>query len=144
MPTLAWPPSTDSPPPTQANPRRRHLALVVDDDPGVRALEADILDVAGWRTLTARDGEGALRQIHEQAPDVVLLDVALPRMSGLDVLRQLRSDAWRGPRPRVVLVSGYAALLAPETAGLADAVVAKPFEVEVLLRAVEPFALRLT
>src|SRR5215207_9508039 len=95
------------------------------------------MDIAGWSTLSARNGEDAVRQVQEHAPDVVLLDVALPRMSGLEVMRLLKSPVWSGPRPRVVILSGYARLLAETDVELADAVVAKPFDVEELVQAAE-------
>ena len=115
----------------------RPVVLVVDDDPTVRELVCDVMDVAGWSTLTARNGEDAVRQVQEHAPDVVLLDVALPRMSGLDVMRLLKSAAWSGPRSRVVILSGYARLLTDADVELADGVVSKPFDVDELVEVVE-------
>jgi CheY-like chemotaxis protein len=102
------------------------------------------METSGWTTLTARDGECALRQIEEHEPDVVLLDLALPRMSGLEVLRLLKSGGWRGPQPKVVLVSFYARLLTAPDLALADGVVSKPFEIDALVHEVERAAGRVS
>jgi CheY-like chemotaxis protein len=115
---------------------RQLTVLIVDDDPTVRDITADVMEMAGWATLRARDGESALRHIEEHAPDVVLLDIALPRMSGLDVLRLVKSTEWRGPKPRIVLLSGYARLLPEADASLADGVVEKPFDLDDLVQKV--------
>ncbi|MCO1658922.1 response regulator transcription factor [Pseudonocardia humida] len=75
----------------------RPLALVVDDDVTVRDVVHRYLDRAGYRVLVAGDGEQALRCVAEKAPDVVVLDLMLPRLGGLEVCRRLRRDAQRVP-----------------------------------------------
>lgn len=71
------------------------LVLVVDDEPAQRALLGYNLEAAGFRVLTAADGEEALAMIAEDPPDVILLDWMLPRVSGIEVCRRIRS-AGRG------------------------------------------------
>ncbi|WP_214401882.1 response regulator transcription factor [Pseudonocardia lacus] len=71
----------------------RPLALVVDDDVTVRDVVHRYLDRAGYRVLLSGDGEHALRTVAEKAPDVVVLDLMLPRLGGLEVCRRLRRDA---------------------------------------------------
>ena len=66
--------------------------LVVDDDEANRALLVRILSVEGYRVLTASDGESAIRAVAVGAPDLVLLDVGLPGIDGLEVTRRLRLD----------------------------------------------------
>jgi len=75
----------------------RPLALVVDDDVTVRDVVQRYLDRAGYRVQVAGDGEQALRRVAEKAPDVVVLDLMLPRLGGLEVCRRLRRDAQRVP-----------------------------------------------
>jgi len=75
----------------------RPLALVVDDDTTVRDVVHRYLDRAGYRVLLAGDGEQALRVVAEKSPDVVVLDLMLPRLGGLEVCRRLRRDAERVP-----------------------------------------------
>ncbi len=71
----------------------RPLALVVDDDVTVRDVVQRYLDRAGYRVVVAGDGEQALREVADRAPDVVVLDLMLPRLTGLEVCRRLRRDA---------------------------------------------------
>lgn len=66
--------------------------LVVDDDPGVRGVLQRFLTEQGYTVATAADGESALRMIREAEPDLLLLDVYLPGISGIDVLYTLQSE----------------------------------------------------
>jgi CheY-like chemotaxis protein len=111
----------------------RPVALVIEDDPSTRARIMEILTRAGWSVWLARDGEQGLVLAREHLPDVILLDLSLPKMSGLDVLRELRDPAWTDAPPAVVVVSFFAMLLALRHLWLADAVVQKPFGAAELL-----------
>src|SRR2546427_8322327 len=66
--------------------------LVVDDDPRNTRLMESILKSSGYPVLSAHDGQEALDKIAQHRPDAVLLDVMMPRMSGLEVCRKLRSQ----------------------------------------------------
>ena len=77
--------------------------LVVDDHPSFRASARAVLEADGFQVIgEAADGTSALRQCLQLCPDLVLLDVQLPDMTGFDVCAELRS---RGAAPDVVLVS---------------------------------------
>ena len=65
--------------------------LVVDDDPHIRQLLVFALGKAGFDTREAEDGESALASIAQAGPDLVVLDINLPRMNGLDVCRRVRA-----------------------------------------------------
>ena len=67
--------------------------LVVDDEPKIVALARDYLEHAGFNVLTAADGPSALRAARTRKPDVLVLDLGLPGMDGLDVARELRRDS---------------------------------------------------
>ncbi len=67
--------------------------LVVDDEPQIVRLARDYLEHAGFAVLTAGDGPDALRLARTRRPDLVLLDLGLPTMDGLDVARTLRGDS---------------------------------------------------
>jgi len=71
----------------------RPLALVVDDDVTVRDVVHRYLDRAGYRVAVAGDGEQALKAVADRVPDVVVLDLMLPRLGGLEVCRRLRRQA---------------------------------------------------
>jgi DNA-binding response OmpR family regulator len=65
--------------------------LVVDDEPHIRTVLRGYLEAEGFAVSEAADGEAAVRQVRHSAPDLVLLDVMLPGIDGLEVLRQLRT-----------------------------------------------------
>ena len=65
--------------------------LIVDDEPHIRAVLRGYLEADGFAVSEAADGEAALRRLRQDAPDLVLLDVMLPGIDGLEVLRQLRT-----------------------------------------------------
>ncbi len=65
--------------------------LVVDDEPHIRTVLRGYLEAEGFAVSEAPDGEAAVRQVRQSAPDLVLLDVMLPGIDGLEALRQLRT-----------------------------------------------------
>ena len=67
--------------------------LVVDDEPKIAALARDYLEHAGFAVLDAGEGRGALALAHSRRPDLVVLDLGLPGLDGLDVARALRRDS---------------------------------------------------
>ena len=69
------------------------LVLAVDDEAGILRLIKLELAEQGFRVVTAADGEEALRIVAEQRPDIVLLDVLMPEMTGLEVMRRLRDQS---------------------------------------------------
>ena len=108
--------------------------LVVDDEPVLAELVSMALRYEGWEIQTAGDGETAIALAKESPPDVVVLDVMLPDMSGLDVLRKLRE---RTPHLPLLLLTAKDSVedrIAGLTAG-GDDYVTKPFSLEeVVLR----------
>ncbi len=80
--------------------------LIIEDDRDVAALYRHTLDIAGYHTAIAVNGIAALENLHQSAPDIVLLDLSLPGISGIEVFKELKSDR-RLSRIRVVVVTGY-------------------------------------
>jgi len=76
--------------------------LVVDDDPHIRQLLVFALEKAGLSAREAEDGEAALAAVAEQAPDLVILDINMPKLDGLEVCRRLRA---KGDLPILFLSS---------------------------------------
>ncbi|MEV5323580.1 response regulator transcription factor [Nonomuraea sp. NPDC052634] len=110
------------------------VVLVVDDEPNIRELLLDALEVNGFRVRTAASGTQALRSVGRQRPDLVLLDVMLPDLDGFAVAQRLRPD---GGGPPVLFLTARDTVedrIAGLTAG-GDDYVAKPFSLEeVVLR----------
>jgi class 3 adenylate cyclase len=79
--------------------------LVVDDTPANVKLLADLLAVKGYSVLTAASGEEGLKQVRENHPDLVLLDVMMPGMNGYEVCQAIRSDPTAGILPVVMVTS---------------------------------------
>jgi len=110
------------------------LVLVVDDEPAQRALLSYNLEASGYRVATAGDGEEAMLVISEEAPDVILLDWMLPRLSGIEVCRQIKAR----PEARdaaVIMVSARSEEV-DRIRGLetgADDYITKPYSINELL-----------
>ena len=77
--------------------------LVVEDDPAIRALVRDVLHDSGYTVATAETGDQALRQMREQCPDLVLLDLMLPGMNGWTFLRTRERDRQLATVPVLVI-----------------------------------------
>jgi DNA-binding response OmpR family regulator len=67
--------------------------LVVDDDPSVRKFVTVNLEARNYQVISAVDGDEALRQIEKEQPDLVLLDIMMPRLDGLTVCRRIREKS---------------------------------------------------
>lgn len=79
--------------------------LLVEDSKFMRLTTERALARAGYEMSTAADGDEALRMAHAKLPDLILLDMLLPKMSGLDVLKALKSDPATSGIPVVVMTS---------------------------------------
>ena len=111
-----------------------HRILVVDDEPQVVWVLQLALDAEGYEVLTARNGLEALTQIAEEHPELMVLDVMMPRMDGWSVMREL-AKLPASERPRVVMVTALASGRDRATAAElgVDAYVPKPFDMDHLL-----------
>jgi DNA-binding response OmpR family regulator len=112
--------------------RSRTSVLVVEDDAGARAMMRLACQSGEFRVLEAANGAEALTQVRESSPDVILLDISLPDISGLEVCRRIRAAGVTTP---VIMVSGYGDTV-DVVVGIevgADDYVRKPFKVRELL-----------
>jgi CheY-like chemotaxis protein len=105
--------------------------LVIEDDPGIRSVIQGALADEGVRVAVAVDGRGAVRAAEERRPDLVVLDMMLPDMTGHDVAAKLRARWGSDLRIIVVTADGRAA----ETAAAVGAVgfLTKPFDIDGLV-----------
>jgi two-component system OmpR family response regulator len=119
-------------PPLSRADGSRLRALVVDDEVDLADILSNTLRIEGWETRTANDGTAAVRIAREFAPDAVVLDVMLPDLSGLEVLRLMRID---NPGLCVLFLTARDSVedrIAGITAG-GDDYVTKPFSLEEVL-----------
>jgi DNA-binding response OmpR family regulator len=108
--------------------------LIVDDEPNIVVPLEFLMRREGYEVATAVDGEAALRAVAERTPDLVILDVMLPRMSGFEVCRSLRADP-RLSALRILMLSakGREAEIEKGLGLGADAYVTKPFSTRELV-----------
>jgi CheY-like chemotaxis protein len=110
--------------------------LVVDDNKVIRQLIKVNLELEGFEVVTANDGAECLDVVHEVRPDVVTLDVVMPRLDGLGTAARLRSDPRTSHLP-VAIVSACTQYEVEDGSALGvDAFLAKPFEPAELVRVV--------
>jgi len=95
----------------------RPVVLVAEDDPDILQLVAFRLERAGYEVIQATDGEEALRLVTERQPDLAVLDVMMPKVTGYDVTRQIRENQATTKIPVILL-----------TARVQEADVARGFE----------------
>ncbi len=109
-----------------------HKVLVVEDDRNILKGLVDNLEMEGYKVVTASDGEAALKKAKEAAPDLIILDVMMPKMNGFDVCKQLKA---KGSTVPIIILSAKAQE-ADKVLGLelgADDYVTKPFSPRELL-----------
>ena len=110
------------------------LILIVEDDPNSRKLLRDVLGTVGYKTLEAETAEEGIRLAQESVPALILMDIRLPGISGIEALRQLRQDA----RTRKIPVVAVTASVMQSQKALAldagfDALEHKPVTISALL-----------
>lgn len=113
-----------------AEPGRRAKILVADDEEIIRMLEEQVLTRLGHEVIQAGDGETALAMAKEHRPDLMMLDLLMPGLSGIEVCKRVRAD--RKTRDiRIIVVTGMDTKLALEESILAgaDDFLAKPLDV---------------
>lgn len=105
------------------------LVLVVDDSPVIRDLIAVNLELEGFEVVVAGDGEEALMCVAERRPDVITLDVVMPRLDGFETAARLRADPKYSDIPLILVTARAAAadLVRGEELDV-DGYLTKPFE----------------
>ncbi len=100
---------------------QKKTVLIVDDEAAVRKPLGDELQFRGFLVLEAADGQEGLRLALEKKPNLILLDIAMPKMTGLEVIQELRKDAW-GKRVPVIFITQ----LPPDDAILKEIISSEP------------------
>jgi len=109
--------------------------LIVDDDEGVREMLADFFEVLGYQSLVACNGREALRQLEKQEVSLVISDIKMPVMDGIEMLKKIKK---KHPDLDVILITGYEpdySWSSVMEAGASD-YVSKPFNIDTIERKV--------
>ena len=120
--------------PTHSDPAAASI-LVVDDTPSAREPLARLLRLAGYETACAADGGEAMVQMERHTPDLVLLDLMMPRVDGLSFLRQMRKDPRFDQVPVILVTAADSAepLAIARRLGIQDCLLKAAFTVPELL-----------
>jgi DNA-binding response OmpR family regulator len=109
--------------------------FIVDDEPDVVRLLQFRFEKEGFETITASEGQTALAMVESEMPDLVLLDIMMPLMDGMEVLRQIRSRRRTSKIPVIMLTAKTASITVDEARQLwVSDYIMKPFDPEVLVR----------
>lgn len=111
---------------------QRHI-VIADDEELLCVIVADLLRDAGYRVTTVSDGSEVLPVLEREQTDLVLLDLMMPTMNGIETLTQIKKKL---PETRVIMISGFGTddyILQSEQLG-SDGFINKPFGVETLMR----------
>jgi DNA-binding NtrC family response regulator len=107
--------------------------IIVDDDEGIRQTLTAILQEEGYQVDTAESGKEAIEKINAKFYNLALIDIRLPDMEGIDLLKEIKETV---PRVRKIIITGYPTLqnaIEAVNSG-ADAYVLKPFDMEKVLK----------
>ena len=122
---------------------RRIFALVVDDSITVRRVTQRLLERNGMRVMTARDGMDAVALLAEHVPDIILLDIEMPRMDGYEVAAQVRADARLAGIPIIMITSRVGEKHRARAIELGvDDYLGKPYQESQLIDAIAPLVAR--
>ncbi|HDZ46897.1 hypothetical protein LCGC14_0119960 [marine sediment metagenome] len=112
--------------------------LVVDDEPNIVLSLEFLMEQAGFEVVTAEDGEQALARVDDTQPDLLLLDISLPGISGFDVLERLRSQEATAQLPIIMLTAHGRDVEREKGMALgADDYITKPFSTQSLVEKVK-------
>lgn len=111
--------------------------LVIDDEPNIVLSLEFLMQQAGFEVVTAETGEQGLASVAEHSPDLVLLDISLPGISGFDVLERLRADPTHARLPIIMLTAHGREVEREKGLALgADDYITKPFSTQALVATV--------
>ena len=110
-----------------------HKVLIVDDEPNIVTSLEFLMTRRGYLTQVARNGEEALAAVESFRPDLVLLDVMLPKVNGYEVAQRLREAGWSDLRIVMLTAKGRETEVAKGMAVGADLYVTKPFSTRELV-----------
>ncbi len=125
----------DGPEQGRSQPRERRLVLLVDDCQDTRELYAEYLELSGFDVKEAENGIVAIDEAVRVRPDIIVMDMSLPKLDGREAARQIRADERTRAIP-LVMISGYDADSLPRNDGLWDHYLGKPCPPEELVNVI--------
>ncbi len=132
-----------APTPLRERGDRRTFALVVDDSITVRRVTQRLLERNGMRVMTARDGVDAVALLADNVPDIILLDIEMPRMDGYEVAAQVRADPRLADVPIIMITSRVGDKHRARAIELGvDDYLGKPYQESQLIDAIAPLVAR--
>jgi len=120
--------------------RRPATIMLIEDDPDLMRLMSHMLKAAGFEVVQAYGGEDALRKVQTRAPDLILTDLAMPKMSGVEVIHRLKSNPDLQHIPVVAVTAYIWDTIAQAAGGVGvDGFIAKPVTATRLLQEVAKY-----
>ena len=110
--------------------------LVVDDDPAILEICSDLLQTEGYTVSVATNGQQALEQIRTDPPQVILMDIMMPVLDGVEACRQVKANPATAEIPVVLMSARTNLTRQSQELASADALVAKPFDIDHLLNTI--------
>jgi CheY-like chemotaxis protein len=110
--------------------------LVVEDNTDHRDLITRMLEIEGYTIFTAQDGDEGLEQVKAECPDLIICDVMMPRVDGLQMVRALRGMPEGSPIP-VLMITAYGDVREDAIKAGADRTMGKPFDFDELIKVVK-------
>ena len=131
------PETAAAPAPPSSNGSSRKTVMIVDDSPTIRKILGLTLERAGYKVVAEPDGESAIERLLQVVPDMILLDIAMPKIDGYEVCKRIKQDP-RTKHVPVVMLSGKGALFDKVKGHMAGATeyLTKPFETPAVLAVV--------
>lgn len=109
--------------------------LIVDDDPTIRSVLEAFLEDEGFTPILAANGRDAVEQAREEPPALILMDLMMPVMSGVEAARRLKSDPETADVPIIAMSAGFI-LRGSADELLADSIISKPFDLDALIASI--------
>lgn len=109
-----------------------HTVLLVEDDPDVRLAMADLLEDEGYRCIVAGDGVDALDVLGRQTPSLIMADLLMPRMNGIELLDRLRRDRRLRHIPTIVMTAASERIAGMRLEDLNAPILHKPIDADIM------------
>jgi DNA-binding response OmpR family regulator len=109
--------------------------LIVDDDPTIRSVLEALLEDEGFKPALAANGREALLMAREDPPALILMDLMMPIMSGVEAARQIKTDPATASIPIIAMSAGFI-LRGSADELLADSIISKPFDLDALIASI--------